>query len=160
MHTLRAELRLASDAAARAGTEELRATQSPERAIAKTIEIAAMNSVGGNPIKLTSQDIQLGQTQYQDDGTWKFVPGLTPYQALRVNVRFGDGAPNPSVPLFFGRFWESNRWPRIANQSHLTMTKTSYCASTARIRCASTFPAGTGSILAKRDLAEAEILTS
>jgi Ca-activated chloride channel homolog len=105
MHTLRAELRLASDAAARAGTEELRATQSPERAIAKTIEIAAMNSVGGNPIKLTSQDIQLGQTQYQDDGTWKFVPGLTPYQALRVNVRFGDGAPNPSVPLFFGRFW-------------------------------------------------------
>ncbi len=26
-------------------------------------------------------------------------------QALRVNVRFGPGSPNPSIPLFFGKFW-------------------------------------------------------
>lgn len=105
MHTLRAELRLASDAAVRAGTETLRSTQSPEKAVAKTIEIAGLNSVGGHAIQLTSQDIQLGQTQYQNDGSWKFVEGLQPYQAMRVNVRFGNGTPNPAIPLFFGRFW-------------------------------------------------------
>lgn len=105
MHTLRAELKLASDAAVRAGTEELRATQSPDRAIARTIEIAAMNKVGGRAVSLTTSDIQLGQTQYQQDGTWKFVQGLTPFQAIRVNVRFGEGTPNPSIPLFFGRFY-------------------------------------------------------
>lgn len=105
MHTLRAELRLASDAAARSGTETLRRTQSPDQAVAKAIEIAAMNKVGGNPVKLTTDDVQLGQTEYQPDGSWKFVQGKLPTQALRVNVRFGKGTPNAAIPLFFGKFW-------------------------------------------------------
>ena len=60
MHMVRAELRTATDAAARAGSEALARTQDPALARAAAIDVASRNLVAGKGLSLKNEDITLG----------------------------------------------------------------------------------------------------
>ena len=102
MHMVRAELRTVCDASARAGAEALSRTQDEDAAIQAAIEIANRNNVAGDEFILTAADIEIGAHEIQPDGTFRFVPGGEPRNAMRVLASKTEGSPSGSVPLFFG----------------------------------------------------------
>lgn len=103
MHMVRAELRTATDAAARAGAETLSRTQDEQEAIDAAIRIAEANSVAGNTLTLRREDVVIGGIQENANGSFAFVPGLNPSTSVRVTgARLGD-SPDGPVALFFGR---------------------------------------------------------
>ncbi|MEO8268407.1 MAG: hypothetical protein ABI557_01730, partial [Aureliella sp.] len=83
MHMVRAEMRTATDAAARAGSEELARTQSPAAARAAATAVAELNTVAGNGLTLDPGDIQVGSLQL-NAGQFTFVPDVSPFTAVRV----------------------------------------------------------------------------
>jgi len=104
MHMVRAELRTATDAAARAGADELSRSQDPDKAIEKAIEIASKNQVAGHGLSLSPEDIELGSHEFVD-GRIKFVSGGDSLNAVRVTgSRLGNSL-DGSVPLFFGKIF-------------------------------------------------------
>src|SRR5262245_39620521 len=86
MQLVRSQLRAAADAAAKAGAQALSIEQSEEAAIGKAVEIAAENVVAGEPMRLADEDVTLGKSVVQADGSWEFVPGGEPYSAVRVTA--------------------------------------------------------------------------
>ena len=102
MHMVKAELRTATDAAARAGAESLARTQDPDLAVAAAIQIGERNSVASDGLTLTANDIELGSSSEQNDGSIQFVPDSDNLTAVRVNGSRGEGAADGSVRLFFG----------------------------------------------------------
>lgn len=102
MHLVRAELRTVSDAAARAGTEALSRTQSENQAIQAAINIAAENQAAGDPFLLTANDIEIGSHQILSNGTFEFVPGGRPSNAVRVQAARTSASAGGPVSLFFG----------------------------------------------------------
>ncbi len=104
MQLVRTQLRVASDSAAKAGTAALVPGMSCTEAQNAAMNIASLNHVAGKPLILTSSDISLGQSVLQSDGTWKFVAGMLPYQAMQVSPSLSKNNANGSVPLFFGPF--------------------------------------------------------
>ena len=102
MHMVKAELRTATDAAARAGAESLARTQDPDLAVAAAIQIGERNRVASDGLTLTVGDIELGSSAEQGDGSIQFVPGSANLTAVRVNGNRGNGAADGSVRLFFG----------------------------------------------------------
>jgi Ca-activated chloride channel homolog len=103
MQLVRAELRAATDAAAKAGALELRLTDG-NGAAARTaaINIAARNTVGGKALTLNGSEIELGRSVYQGDGTYRFVANQTPYTSVRVNSNLTANSAMGNVRLFFG----------------------------------------------------------
>ena len=102
MHMVRAELRTVCDASARAGAEALSRTQDENTAIQAAIDIAAQNTVAGREFTLTAADIEIGTHAIQSDGSFQFVPGGVPSNAIRVLASKKEDSPSGSVPLFFG----------------------------------------------------------
>ncbi len=102
MQLSRTELRAATDAAARAGTEALSRLQSEPAARAAAIDIAAENKVAGVPLVITNADITLGQTSINPIGVWNFNSGLTPENAVRVNGERTSSSASGPISLFFG----------------------------------------------------------
>ncbi|MEN1678868.1 MAG: vWA domain-containing protein [Planctomycetota bacterium] len=102
MQNTRAELRLATDAAARAGASVLNRTDSVTAARARARDIAAANRVAGSPLTLEASDVQFGRTSLSQSGRQTFAVGVTPYNAVRVNGRRTNGSPAGPVPLYFG----------------------------------------------------------
>lgn len=107
MQLTRSELRSACDAAAKAGAEALRRTRDPQVARAVAIDIAAKNSVGGQPLIIRDRDIELGDTRLKSDGSWEFAAHHTPYTAVRVTAALGGSSGNPPVNLFFADIFGS-----------------------------------------------------
>lgn len=102
MHMVRAELRTATDAAARAGAETLARTQDPDAAITAAIETAELNLVAGQPLLLDRDDIDLGNITQDANGKLVFSSGVTPFGSVRVNGRRVAGSRSGPVNLFFG----------------------------------------------------------
>ncbi len=102
MHATRAELRTATDAAARAGSEALGRLQDSEAAVQAAINIARENQVAGKPLLLSRSDIVLGSHQKQKNGKFVFLAGADPVNSIRVVGRRTSNSPSGSVPLFFG----------------------------------------------------------
>lgn len=100
MQLVRTELRVATDSAAKAGAENLLRTQDPALAKQAVIDMAALNRVNGKPLILTTNDIQVGSSQIQSDGSWNFVADAQPYNSVRVSSQMSDSNANGSVPLF------------------------------------------------------------
>lgn len=96
MHLVRAELRLATDAAARAGAEALSREQNSQAAVNAAVLVAAENFVGGLPLDLDSTDITLGSATPSDGGKFGFNPGRSPINSVQVNSDPGN------VRLFLG----------------------------------------------------------
>lgn len=104
MHLSRAELRVATDAAARAGARRLSLSQDTSAALAEAQSAASRNLVWGEPLQLEHSDVEFGLNQ-RSGGTWVFTPngGQGAVNALRVRGRKTDDSPSHSVALFLPR---------------------------------------------------------
>ena len=105
MMRVRSELRSAVDMAAKAGANALSETQDTAAATLVAQQVAAANNVAGEPLTLDAADIVFGRSSRQNDGSWQFVAGATPFNAMRVNGRRTNDAPDGGVPLYFGLFY-------------------------------------------------------
>ncbi len=101
MQLVRTELRSATDAAAKAGAEALIRTHSPEKAIAAAVEYASRNTVGGRTFEILPEDVVLGKAVPAEDGSWQFLEGTIPYNAVRVKSKVGGTGVFAPVELFF-----------------------------------------------------------
>jgi len=104
MHMVRAELRTATDAAARAGAETLARTQNQEEAIDSAIRVAALNSVAGQGLELRRDQVVLGSIETGPTGRLEFSSGGETLTSVRVVGDRGDTSSQGSVSLFFGNF--------------------------------------------------------
>ena len=102
MNLANAELRAATDSAAKAAVTELGLTEDINLAQQAAIRTAGANTVGGRPLILESQDIAFGRVQMQNDGSFTFTSGVTPYSAAKVRSRKLSGTASGNVKLFFG----------------------------------------------------------
>lgn len=105
MELVKTQLRAATDSAAKAGTSALVQGQSSAQAQNAAIQMAAMNTVAGKPLIVTSSNVVLGQSVQQADGTWQFVAGVQPFQAVQVTSSLSSNNANGCVPLFFAPFF-------------------------------------------------------
>jgi Flp pilus assembly protein TadG len=110
MHLVRAELQVASDTAARAGTEALLRTGNPAAARQAAQRVAALHRVAGKPLEIAPEDVTLGRCVSQTDAPWQFVPGATPFNAVRVNGRRTADSRSGSVDLFVGHLLGATRF--------------------------------------------------
>jgi len=101
MQLIRTDLRIATDAAAKAGAEALARTEdiATARSAAKTA--ARRNTVGGQTFRIRNNDVQFGRVVENGIGGYDFDPTGTPANAVRVNGRLANGARTPARPLFF-----------------------------------------------------------
>lgn len=112
MHMVRAELRSATDAAARAGAEALTRTQDPDAARAAAIAVAEQNSVAGDGLTLSASDVEIGSVR-PNGRRLEFTPELTPFNAVRINARRTTDANDGAVNLFFARFFATNHFQPV-----------------------------------------------
>lgn len=111
---VKTELKAATDAAAKAGTAALVQGGSDTDAKNAAISFAAKNLVAGKSLTITASDIALGQSVQQADGTWSFVAGAKPSQAVQVMSSLSSSNSNGSVSLFFA--------PMLGQNSYSTST--------------------------------------
>lgn len=104
MQLVRGELRVATDAAAKAAAAELSRSQSDANAVQEAIDVANANTVAGRPLVIQASDVEIGRADLQADGTWQFTNG-TPHTAVRVTALMSDANPTGAAPLFFGRLF-------------------------------------------------------
>ena len=101
----RTELRIATDAAARAGGRVLSLTQDPAAAKAAAIEAAAKNEVGQKPLAIADAEVQFGKST-RPGGVGRFVfddaVPLEEVNALRVTGLRTAASLSGPIPLMFG----------------------------------------------------------
>jgi Mg-chelatase subunit ChlD len=101
MQLARTQLRIATDAAARAGGEALSRLQDLDAARKAAIAAAAKNPVAGKPLILANSDIVAGNVSQQKDGQWKFDPSQKPINGLQITGLRTKQSANGAVDLFF-----------------------------------------------------------
>ena len=104
MHMVRAELRTATDASARAGAETLARTQDRGQAVEAAIRVAALNSVAGQGLALDPDQVDVGSISSGVNGKLEFESGVEPFTSVRVNGDRGATSSQGPVSLFFGNF--------------------------------------------------------
>lgn len=102
MHLTRTELRTATDAASKAAALTLSQTLDRNQAITRGQQIAAANTVGGQPLLLADVDFQFGRSEESPSGRFLFDTAATPTNSVRVNGRRTSGSLSGPIPLFFG----------------------------------------------------------
>jgi Mg-chelatase subunit ChlD len=103
MHLVRAELRTATDAAAKAAAEALSRTQDIDEAVAQGQRVAAANLVAGEPLQLARTDFSFGRSEQQPDGKFLFATSGVPLNSVRVAGDKTNASLSGGVTLFFGR---------------------------------------------------------
>lgn len=101
MQLTRAQLRAATDLAAKAASSELAETGDTGLAIAKGKQVAAANLVAGDGLTLADGDFTFGNTTRSEAGKWTFTAGALPTNAVQVKGRRTTAAPDGEVSLFF-----------------------------------------------------------
>lgn len=101
MHMVRAEMRTATDAAARAGSETLARTQDRDQAVAAAIQTAALNRVAGQALSVGESDVQVGGFRTGPGGSLDFVKNQMPFTAVRVLASRDRSSVDGEVDLFF-----------------------------------------------------------
>ncbi|MEQ1906334.1 MAG: VWA domain-containing protein [Pirellulaceae bacterium] len=102
IHVTRAELRTATDAAARAGAEALSRTQDVNAAIDRAIQIANLNQVAGKNLRIRRDQVSVGQATPGTGGLFNFDPNGQVINAIRVTGTRTAGSPDGPVGLMFG----------------------------------------------------------
>lgn len=103
MQLARTELRAASDAAAKAGAEALLRTQNKTATKKAAVDMGALNKVAGKPLTLETNDVTIGSSSRQTDGSWTFTNGGTRPNAVRVNASISEGT--GPINLAFGKLF-------------------------------------------------------
>jgi Ca-activated chloride channel homolog len=102
IHVTRAELRTATDAAARAGAEALSRTQDVDAAIDRAIQIANLNQVAGKNLRIRRNQVSVGQATPGTGGLFNFDPNGQVINAIRVIGTRTAGSLDGPVGLMFG----------------------------------------------------------
>ena len=102
MHLTRTELRTTTDAASKAAAATLAATMNRSQAIKRGRQIAAANSVNGEPLLLSRRDFKFGNAGQGKSGKFLFRQGKQPYNTVVVTGRREENSRSGAVPLFFG----------------------------------------------------------
>jgi Ca-activated chloride channel homolog len=102
MELTRSQLRIATDAAARAAGEALSRTQNLATATQAAKDVALSNLVDGQPLKLADEDVVSGNASRAADSSWNFTQGGTPVNAIRILGRKTSDSPSKSIKLYFG----------------------------------------------------------
>jgi len=103
MHLAKAELRSATDAAAKAAAQELSRTQDMAAAIRVGSGVAAANRVNNVPLQLSSSDFAFGRSiENSTTGRFSFQRSSSPINSVQVVGRRTRGSRSGVVPLFFG----------------------------------------------------------
>ncbi|MCA9185211.1 MAG: vWA domain-containing protein [Pirellulaceae bacterium] len=123
MQLTRTQLRTATDAAARAGTEALSRTQSIDDARVAAIAAAAMNRVAGQPLLLEDSDVLFGNSSSDAAGVFSFVDGARPTNSVRVNGRRTDDSLSGSVPLFLGHIMGRSTFEPVVNSASVNLDR-------------------------------------
>ncbi len=92
MHLTRTELRTATDAASKAAALTLSQTFDRDAAIDRGQQIAALNTVGGDPLLLDDGDFDFGRSEETHSGRFVFDASATPTNSVRVNGRRTAGS--------------------------------------------------------------------
>ncbi|MCC9605946.1 VWA domain-containing protein [Blastopirellula sp. JC732] len=101
MQLTRTELRIATDAAARAGARTLSLEQDASLAHAAAIEYAAKNNVAGNTLTLADSDVEIGlSVRVDDEGRFEFSDGGTLLNSVHVTGRRTLDSPDGAVRLY------------------------------------------------------------
>jgi len=95
------EIRLACDAAAKAGAVALGQSQDTLVARAAAQDVAANHAVNGYQILLRNVDVEFGHSHRHADGRFIFERNMEPLNAVRVFARMSDNAATPSGQYFF-----------------------------------------------------------
>ena len=101
MQLIRTELRVATDAAAKAAAERLATTEDTQLAKETAMAYAANNPIGGRPFEIDESDIQFGRINRISTGQYVFSEGETPENAVNVMGRLAIDARTKPIPLFF-----------------------------------------------------------
>ena len=107
MQLVRTELRASTDAAAKAGAESLLRTQNDTKAVKAAVDMALLNTVAGKAFKIASQDVVIGTSVQQTDGSWAFTAGGDRPNAVRVNTKMIPGSASGPVSLAFARVFNA-----------------------------------------------------
>jgi Flp pilus assembly protein TadG len=102
MGLVQTELRIATDAAAKAGVEALSRTENVDNARQAAVNYAAANKVGGQSFQLSTSDVTIGKLVKNQAGDWGFVASLDKPNAVRIDAKTGGDAVHSAVSLFFG----------------------------------------------------------
>lgn len=102
MGLVQTELRIATDAAAKAGVEALSRTENVSSARQAAVEYAAANKVGGQSFRISTSDVTIGKLVRDQSGDWGFVASLDKPNAVRIDAKTGGDAVHSAVSLFFG----------------------------------------------------------
>lgn len=105
MQTTRAELRSATDSAARAGAIELTQTEDPALAKAAAQAMARRNTVAGERLRLRRRDIEVGRSERDANGVWQFTNNGTPWNSVRVVGDRTASSRSGAIDLFFGSLY-------------------------------------------------------
>ncbi|TWT55144.1 von Willebrand factor type A domain protein [Rubripirellula amarantea] len=108
MHLARTELRSATDAAAKAAAIELSITLDPDLAVTRGQEIAAANTVNGEPLQVRADEFVFGRSRELNSGKFDFTVGGVPSNSVQVDGKRTSGSLSGPVPLFFGNIFGVN----------------------------------------------------
>ena len=98
----RTELRVATDAAARAGGRTLSMQQDRDAARAEAKHAAAQNRVAGQPLLLANRDIKFGRSiRNSETARWRFRNNKQPINALKILGRRTSQSQSGPINLFF-----------------------------------------------------------
>jgi Ca-activated chloride channel homolog len=92
LSTTKTELRLASDAAAKAGAIVLGQTQDVAQARTAAQNIAARHRVNDKSMTIYNVDVKIGFSEKQPNGTFTFSENVEPYNSVRVFTSLGENA--------------------------------------------------------------------
>lgn len=111
----RAELRSATDLAAKAAAMNLSQFSDTTLATNKAIEICADNKVAGQSLTVTAADVLFGSATRQVDGTYDFVENGSPTNAVKVTGRRTASSSDGPIISFFGHMYgHQNYEPEIS----------------------------------------------
>lgn len=117
MHLVRAELRSATDAAAKGTSSVLARTQDRAAAIAQGKQIALQNNVAGKGLELADSDFLFGHASQDNTGRFVFQEGKTPINSVQVTGSRKSTSLSGSVGLFFGRILGRTTFEPVENAS-------------------------------------------
>ncbi|MFV0444770.1 MAG: vWA domain-containing protein [Planctomycetaceae bacterium] len=136
MQLTRTELRAATDAAAKAGAESLRRTQSESQARVAVKSISSQNRVAGQPLLIQDSEIAFGGALLQSDGSWEFEENQSPTTAIRVSTQMGGTSANPPVALFFAKVFGNGTFePARSSVAAHTATEICLCLDRSHSMC-------------------------
>jgi hypothetical protein len=115
MELNRTELRIAADAAVRAGGRTYAETGDISQARAVARDAASRNLVGGQPLQLANSDFEFGvATRPNSSSRYQFDSSGANFNALRLTARRTNGSPSGPIPLLL---------PNLLGRNHFEPTQ-------------------------------------